>query len=69
MTIWEPMLFEQADGQIGQLIRNSTAQDNPERAEKPCASGNTAISLLAASSGTDAMLSDDSGESFPVVPG
>jgi len=35
VTIWEPMLFEQADGQIGLLIRNSTAQDNPERAEKP----------------------------------
>ena len=29
------MLFEQADGKIGLLIRNSTAQDNPERAEKP----------------------------------
>ncbi|MCY2991285.1 MAG: sialidase family protein [Planctomycetota bacterium] len=35
VTLWEPMLFEQADGQIGLLIRNSTAQDNPERAEKP----------------------------------
>ncbi len=35
VTIWEPMLFEQADGKIGLLIRNSTAQDNPERAEKP----------------------------------
>lgn len=35
VTIWEPMLFEQADGQIGLLIRNSTAQENPERAEKP----------------------------------
>lgn len=35
VTIWEPMLFEQADGRIGLLIRNSTAQDNPERAEKP----------------------------------
>jgi hypothetical protein len=35
VTIWEPMLFEQGDGKIGLLIRNSTAQDNPERAEKP----------------------------------
>lgn len=35
VTIWEPMCFEQADGKIGLLIRNSTAQDNPERAEKP----------------------------------
>lgn len=35
VTIWEPMLFEQADGAIGLLIRNSTAQDNPERSEKP----------------------------------
>lgn len=35
VTIWEPMLFEQADGRIGLLIRNSTAQDNPERPEKP----------------------------------
>jgi 3'-phosphoadenosine 5'-phosphosulfate sulfotransferase len=35
VAIWEPMLFEQADGRIGLLIRNSTAQDNPERAEKP----------------------------------
>lgn len=35
VTIWEPTLFEQPDGKIGLLIRNSTAQDNPERAEKP----------------------------------
>jgi len=35
ITLWEPMLFEQADGKIGLLIRNSTAQDNPERLEKP----------------------------------
>jgi hypothetical protein len=35
IALWEPMLFEQADGKIGLLIRNSTAQDNPERAEKP----------------------------------
>lgn len=33
--LWEPMLFEQADGRIGLLIRNSTAQDAPERLEKP----------------------------------
>jgi hypothetical protein len=35
ITLWEPMLYEQADGTIGLLIRNSTAQENPERAEKP----------------------------------
>ncbi len=35
ITLWEPMLFEQADGKLGLLIRNSTAQENPERAEKP----------------------------------
>jgi hypothetical protein len=35
ITLWEPMLFEQADGRIGLLIRNSTAQDNPERKEIP----------------------------------
>lgn len=35
ITLWEPMLFEQADGKVGLLIRNSTAQENPERAEKP----------------------------------
>ncbi|MEI7729814.1 MAG: sialidase family protein [Verrucomicrobiota bacterium] len=35
ITLWEPMLFEQADGKIGLLIRNSTAQDVPERMEKP----------------------------------
>jgi hypothetical protein len=35
ITMWEPMLFEQADGRIGLLIRNSTAQDNPERKEIP----------------------------------
>lgn len=32
--LWEPMLFEQPGGRIGLLIRNSTAQDNPERQEK-----------------------------------
>jgi hypothetical protein len=35
ITLWEPMLFEQADGTIGLLIRNSTAQEHPERSEKP----------------------------------
>ena len=35
ITLWEPMLFEQADGKIGLLIRNSTAQEHAERAEKP----------------------------------
>ena len=33
--LWEPAIFEQADGRIGLLIRNSTAQDDPERAEVP----------------------------------
>jgi hypothetical protein len=35
VAIWEPMLFEQADGRIGLLIRNSTAQEKPEIPEKP----------------------------------
>lgn len=35
ITIWEPMLFEQADGCIGLLIRNSTAQENAAIVEKP----------------------------------
>jgi len=35
VCIWEPMLFEQADGRIGLLIRNSTAQQFQERMEKP----------------------------------
>jgi len=35
ITLWEPMVFEQADGRLGLLIRNSTAQENPERTEKP----------------------------------
>ena len=33
--LWEPTLYEQADGRLGLLIRNSTAQDAPERLEKP----------------------------------
>lgn len=33
--LWEPVLFEQADGRIGLLIRNSTAQEEAEREEKP----------------------------------
>ncbi|MGA2329403.1 MAG: sialidase family protein [Bryobacteraceae bacterium] len=33
--LWEPVLFEKPDGGIGLLIRNSTAQDAPQRAEKP----------------------------------
>ena len=35
VSLWEPMLFEEADGSIGLLIRNSTAQEVPERMEKP----------------------------------
>ena len=35
VALWEPMLFEQADGSIGLLIRNSTAQEAHERLEKP----------------------------------
>jgi hypothetical protein len=34
ITIWEPMLFEQADGRIGLLVRNSTAQEKAEIPEK-----------------------------------
>jgi hypothetical protein len=33
--LWEPAIFEQGDGRIGLLIRNSTAQDDPEREELP----------------------------------
>ncbi len=33
--LWEPMLVEHGDGRIGLLIRNATAQDAPERLEKP----------------------------------
>ena len=37
IILWEPTLFEYVDGRIGLLIRNSTSQDNPERApyDKP----------------------------------
>jgi hypothetical protein len=35
VLLWEPSVFEQADGRMGLLIRNSTAQDAPERSEKP----------------------------------
>jgi hypothetical protein len=35
VCLWEPMLFEQADGRIGLLIRNATAQQFQERMEKP----------------------------------
>ena len=35
VAIWEPMLFEQADGRLGLLIRNSTAQEKTEIPEKP----------------------------------
>ena len=34
IAIWEPMLFEQADGRIGLLIRNSTAQEDEKIPEK-----------------------------------
>lgn len=33
--LWEPAVYEDAQGRLGLLIRNSTAQDAPERAEKP----------------------------------
>jgi hypothetical protein len=33
--LWEPTVYENADGTFGMLIRNSTAQDAPERKEKP----------------------------------
>jgi hypothetical protein len=35
ITLWEPSVYELPDGTLGLLIRNSTAQDAPERAEKP----------------------------------
>lgn len=35
ITLWEPMVYEQADGRLGLLIRNSTAQEHAERAELP----------------------------------
>ena len=35
ISLWEPMLFEQADGRIGLLVRNSTAQENTAIPEKP----------------------------------
>jgi len=35
VTIWEPMVFQQADGRLGLLIRNSTAQEKTEIPEKP----------------------------------
>lgn len=43
--LWEPSVYELPDGRFGLLIRNSTAQDAPERAEKPHRM------ILAASSG------------------
>ncbi len=35
LTIWEPAVFEHADGRLGLLIRNSTAQDIEEIKEIP----------------------------------
>jgi hypothetical protein len=35
IALWEPAVFEQADGRIGLLIRNSTAQEDPKIEEKP----------------------------------
>jgi hypothetical protein len=35
IAIWEPAIFEQADGRIGLLVRNSTAQEDPQLEEKP----------------------------------
>lgn len=32
--LWEPMVFEEAPGRLGLLIRNSTSQDAPERLDK-----------------------------------
>lgn len=33
--LWEPSVFEQPDGRLGLLVRNSTSQDNPERLDQP----------------------------------
>jgi len=30
IILWEPVVFEQSDGRIGLLVRNSTSQGNPE---------------------------------------
>jgi len=35
IALWEPCLFQQADGKLGLLVRNSTSQENPERLDKP----------------------------------
>jgi hypothetical protein len=36
ITLWEPVIWEEADGRLGLLIRNSTAQEEKEtRQEKP----------------------------------
>ncbi|MDF2659681.1 MAG: hypothetical protein K0Q94_2472 [Paenibacillus sp.] len=35
IIMWEPVLFEQADGRIGLLVRNSTSQDNPDLIARP----------------------------------
>lgn len=35
IALWEPAIFEQADGRIGLLIRNSTAQEDGNIEEKP----------------------------------
>ena len=35
IAIWEPAVFEQADGRLGLLIRNSTAQEDAAIEEKP----------------------------------
>lgn len=34
-TTWEPMVYEQDDGMLGLIVRNSTTQDTPIRPDKP----------------------------------
>lgn len=34
-TTWEPMVFDQEDGMLGLIVRNSTTQDTPDRPDKP----------------------------------
>lgn len=34
-TTWEPMIFEQDQGMLGLIVRNSTTQDTPSRPDKP----------------------------------
>lgn len=35
VSLWEPSIYEMPDGTFGLLVRNSTSQDAPEKADKP----------------------------------